>query len=162
MKKIAYQKRQEKAFEVGTWVWASCVHPVFHISRLKEFKGTLPKELVDILEEPLPFVQSTSTITTQCDVEKDGTERLEVLVEWTGANCEDATWEDWKHLSKVFPNVQLKDKLIFKGGGIDMDGKPNPINKHPKEPSGPKLSAEGPRESKRTRRPLEWAKDYHM
>ncbi|KAF7815237.1 reverse transcriptase [Senna tora] len=71
MKVVVDKKRSEKEFEEGGWIAQkigvvayilllpkeSRVHPIFHVSRLKEFKGTLPVKAMELPEDPLPFVQ---------------------------------------------------------------------------------------------------------
>ncbi|KAF7828430.1 Transposon Ty3-I Gag-Pol polyprotein [Senna tora] len=114
MKRLTDKRRQEKEFSVGSW----------------EVKGPLPTVTATLPEQPLAFVQQPTAIIDSRRVNPGGGVRQEVLVEWEGgdridATWEggdriDATWEDLVTLTKVFPELQLEDKLVFDGEGTDM------------------------------------------
>ncbi|KAF7821797.1 Retrotransposable element Tf2 [Senna tora] len=111
------------------------VHPVFHVSRLKEFKGPLPTAIAHLPEQPLAFVQQPMTIIDIRNVKKGESVRKEALVEWEGGDRNDATWEDLITLTKVFP----EDKLVFNGKGTDtIMGEaigPSAVNEVPNKPN---------------------------
>ncbi|KAF7807803.1 Ty3/gypsy retrotransposon protein [Senna tora] len=207
MKKLADEKRQEKEFAEGSWVWVKFqpykqttaakrlsfklakryygpfqiqtrvgtvayhlqlppdakVHPVFHVSRLKGVRGPLPTVIDHLPEHPLAFVQQPTAIINSRQVMEGDSVRRQVLVEWEGGDRTDASWEDLVTLTKAFPELQLEDKLVFNGEGIDMitGGTSEPITA--KEiPTGPNTTETQPVREKRGRRPPIWAKDYEM
>ena len=101
------------------------IHPVFHISLLKKFKGDsskpyLPMPLTTADVGPIippQVILATRTI-------KQGEMLIpQVLVQWQGTDSTEATWEDWQELLKDFPTLNLEDKVVFNGGGIVTCGR---------------------------------------
>ncbi|CAN0921338.1 hypothetical protein LINGRAHAP2_LOCUS32538 [Linum grandiflorum] len=85
----------------------SKIHPVFHISSLKDARGDVSQ-----VAPALPATATTTGPEPLAILEKrlrKGKE--EVLVHWTHTTPADATWEDWHHLQLQFPHV-LEDKNV--------------------------------------------------
>ncbi|GMI78192.1 hypothetical protein HRI_001488500 [Hibiscus trionum] len=83
----------------------SKVHPIFHVSQLKKYiesanyQSELPVINPDgeISQEPLRIIDRR--------IGKKGNRAItEILVEWTNAFSEDATWESLYQLQLQFPN----------------------------------------------------------
>ena len=96
----------------------SCLHPVFHVSQLKQVVGNpdrvlpLPSTVTDDLEwvvEPLQIK----------DIRGSGSEQM-VLVQWKGLPDFESTWESARLIHQRFPEFQLEDKLKLLAG---RDGK---------------------------------------
>lgn len=98
------------------------IHPVFHVSQLKQFIGdppaspTIPPQLTPELvmdttpAEVLDIKYSTTTPT----------EVSEVLIQWDKLPVYEATWEDAKLLQARFPTFHLEDKVLKLARGIAM------------------------------------------
>ncbi|KAF7813177.1 retrotransposon-related protein [Senna tora] len=125
----------------------SKVHPIFHVSLLKEYKGDPPTTQVELPEIAEPYSSYPTAIIAQRQVEVEGALQHQVLVEWSGSSRDEATWEDWATLVEVFPSINLEDKVIFQEGNVDTNQADQPG-------LGP-TSRE-----KRVRRPPYWAQDY--
>ncbi|KAF7823703.1 Retrotransposable element Tf2 [Senna tora] len=98
---------------------SSKIHPVFHVSLLKAFKGDLPKQQGEIPTILEPFTSCPKAIVDQRHVLNGEASKLQVLVEWEGFPREEATWEDWDCLLKAFPYLNLEDKVIVHGRDND-------------------------------------------
>ncbi|RZB46923.1 Leucine aminopeptidase 1 isoform B [Glycine soja] len=89
------------------------IHPIFHCSKLKPFRGSsenmvgipLPIELLH--DQPLVF--PLAILDTRRASNGD---TWEVLVQWNGLSPDDTTWEDWEQLCH---NYHLEDKVVFQG-----------------------------------------------
>lgn len=93
------------------------IHNVFHVSRLKLYKGDLPTEMSSL---PGEFIQDhpvlePNAILRQRDVIKGGQIFSEVLVQWKDQPVEDATWEDIIAFKQTFPRFVFEDKDHSKG-----------------------------------------------
>uniref|UniRef100_A0A2N9EXV4 RNA-directed DNA polymerase n=1 Tax=Fagus sylvatica TaxID=28930 RepID=A0A2N9EXV4_FAGSY len=119
-------KHRAKDYEVGSWILQrfgkvayklalpqdSRIHPVFHVSQLKEKLGThisAQPQLPLIIEgqEGLQ-VQPQAVLDTRIRRSK-----TEVLVHWQGLPPSEATWEDLRHMQYQFPEYTLGDKGQF-------------------------------------------------
>ena len=96
----------------------SRLHPVFHVSQLKQMLGNpdwvlpLPSTVTNDLEwvvEPLQIK----------DIKGSGSEQV-VLVQWKGFLDFESTWESAHLIHQRFPELQLEDKLKLFAG---RDGK---------------------------------------
>ncbi|KAF7812850.1 Ty3/gypsy retrotransposon protein [Senna tora] len=151
---------------------SSKVHPVFHVSLLKEFKGEVPSQLAEIPIHMEPFISSPKAIVDFRHVKDGDGSNLQALVEWEGVPREEATWEDWASLLKVFPHLNLEDKVIVHGGSIDMDigfakaQSQEPININSDSAMGEEKNHDPVEElgpvarEKRSRRAPAWVKDF--
>ncbi|GKE62836.1 retrotransposable element Tf2 [Tanacetum coccineum] len=123
MKVLADKKRIDRVFEVNQWILAkvvqvayklllpatSQIHPVFHISQLKLYKGPLPnataihpvcdpqgemtKQPMKVLDRRLGKVSNSAVVY--------------ILIQWTNTSEADATWELHNDIVKCFPDFPI-------------------------------------------------------
>ncbi|GAU44596.1 hypothetical protein TSUD_187860 [Trifolium subterraneum] len=102
------------------------IHPVFHVSQLKPFKGDAQEQYLPLpltMSEDGPIIQPTTVL--QARTIRRGTQKVHQLqVQWE--KNDEPTWEDLDDLKSKFPTLNLEDKVVFKGDGIVM--KPNSTN----------------------------------
>lgn len=108
------------------------IHPVFHVSQLKQAVGshTVETELPRELQDTATFYQPLSILGNRVITLHD-TPIHQVLVQWQGQPAEEATWEDQATIRNQFPDFNLEDKVVSDGGGIvrhEADG-PNKGNR---------------------------------
>ncbi|KAL1356594.1 hypothetical protein AAHE18_05G195900 [Arachis hypogaea] len=150
----------------------STIHPVFHVSMLKEFHGAQTVDAPILTVAPASFQPVPTAIVGQRSVERDGRQVMQVLVDWEGLPRDETSWVDWDELLKLFPELNLEDKVVLREGVIDTPNKEpsqqTQNNNSPIEESEKNVEAEdglatekGPT-SKRERRAPSWMKDYHM
>ena len=91
------------------------VHPVFHCSLLKPFKGTPPSDITAV-QLPEKFFGTQPIITPLAILDHRQTSqdppRWEVLVQWQGLPPDDTSWEDWSTLCRDY---HLEDKVLLQG-----------------------------------------------
>lgn len=93
----------------------SKIHPIFHVSLLKQQIGPRFSPSTTLPEAPY----SERVLHSQAILESQGKDRTkELLVHWQGYSPADATWERITTLQQQFPNFVLEDKDKFKGGGV--------------------------------------------
>jgi len=99
---------------------SSRIHPVFHVSMLKQFhqENTTPTHTLALPPVAVgnePVISPLTILNTRYRL--DSNQRiLQVLVQWKGLLPEDATWEDWEALQAEY---HLEDKVSFEGPGND-------------------------------------------
>lgn len=102
----------------------SLIHNVFHISLLRKYKGNIPpKEVADLPQiavrnEPVIYlvvVMGERTLLIK------GKQVDQILIKWTGLGAEDSLWENKTDMFKLFPSLNLEDKVNQKGVGDDRD-----------------------------------------
>lgn len=91
------------------------IHPVFHCSLLKPFKGPLPLE--ETTQLPPDFINAQSIITPlaildQRQTSTTGDSWWEVFVQWQGISPDETSWEDW---STLCTDYHLEDKVVLQG-----------------------------------------------
>ncbi|KAK0579410.1 hypothetical protein LWI29_026017 [Acer saccharum] len=97
------------------------IHSVFHVSQLKWFLGQefrvqpLPPQLSEELEL---VVTPEDILQVRHDAVRPDIIR-EVLVKWAGLPDCEATWEPLQSLLAQFPDFNLEDKVLSKGGSND-------------------------------------------
>lgn len=93
----------------------SKIHPVFHVSQLKQVLGehhqVIP--LPDVLNAVNEFVIVPESVS---DTRYNDEGFLEALVHWQGLPSHEDTWEIAKELKRQFPALALEDKLRLEGG----------------------------------------------
>ena len=114
------------------------LHPVCHVSLLKEYRGPLPPEAPPPPDLPPTLLPKPAAILNRRTVSGPDGPRVEVLVDWEGVPWEETAWEDLAELVKVFLEIDFEDKVIVEGGVIDANPNPQPM-----EP-GPTISEESP------------------
>ncbi|PNX92431.1 Ty3/gypsy retrotransposon protein, partial [Trifolium pratense] len=104
------------------------IHPVFHVSQLKPFHGTSQEQYL-----PLPLTMSDTgpifqpaTILQARTIVRGNKKVHQLQIQWDLNSPEEASWEDLDELQNKFPNINLEDKVVFKGEGIVM--RPNNTN----------------------------------
>ena len=105
----------------------SRIHPVFHVSQLKQSCGShspleLPHQLIDDLE-----MRATPKALLKWRYNSAG--KLEVLVLWDKLPDSDSTWEEATLMNALYPDFHLEDKVLFLTRGIAT---PFTIAKQPK------------------------------
>ncbi|MCI31328.1 hypothetical protein A2U01_0052540, partial [Trifolium medium] len=92
----------------------SRIHPVFHISALKPFRGTEIPPPCDLpvdsfnnqpLEQPAAVLAHRTVLIQSLP-------RTQILVQWKGAPADEASWEDLLTFKKCFPSFHLEDKVV--------------------------------------------------
>lgn len=98
------------------------IHPTFHISTLKIFKGDnptksrteIPKLSIDNMVVPVP-----SAIIDRRVIVRQEKQVKQLLIQWSSSQLEDYTWEDLKSIQRLLPSLQLEDKVSVKGECYD-------------------------------------------
>lgn len=94
------------------------LHNVFHVSRLKRFKGS-PDQFINPL--PANFIGQHPLLTPKSvmkyrDIINGSQVVPQVLVHWEGQQESDATWEDTQAFKDTFPEFALEDKGVVNRG----------------------------------------------
>lgn len=96
----------------------SCVHPVFHVSCLKKKVGNNVHT-----QTMLPVVTDEGVLQAHPEaildlrVSKQGNKAMTViLVQWSSASADDATWKRFDDVQTRFPAACLEDKVCGRGG----------------------------------------------
>lgn len=97
----------------------SLVHPVFHVSQLKEFRPDYSPVFAELPKLPALDVLDTSPekVLDRRMVKKGGAAITQVLVKWKDLAEDAATWEDWQVLSSRFPQVLTWGQVASSPGG---------------------------------------------
>jgi hypothetical protein len=97
------------------------LHDVFHVSLLKKFVGTPPDA-----PPQLPPVHNGAIVPAPACVLRlrmSDSGIRQALVQWEGLPPSSASWEDLQQFKKRYPQFQLEDELLLKGGSDVMWGK---------------------------------------
>ncbi|WVZ25959.1 hypothetical protein V8G54_004503 [Vigna mungo] len=95
------------------------IHPIFHISQLKPFKGETHEPYMPLpftTSEMGPILQPVAILQTRTILQGSKL-RPQVLVQWDPCNNANTSWEDVKFIKSSFPHINLEDKVVFKGEG---------------------------------------------
>ena len=99
----------------------SRIHPVFHCSNSKPFRGVAPSDAVAELPRMAVDNQPVSTplaiLAHKTISSKTGPKHL-VLVQWQGLHPDETLWEEWMAFQAMH---HLEDKVLFDGRGDDMN-----------------------------------------
>ncbi|KAL1087127.1 hypothetical protein V6Z11_D08G161200 [Gossypium hirsutum] len=102
------------------------IHPVFHVSLLKKCLGQPDQQVT-----PLHLADSTSALILQptAILEMRSIQRANSLIEqwlvqWDDSSTDEATWEDKAYMLKLFPDLNLKDKVCLDVGGNVVNDPP--------------------------------------
>ncbi|XBJ15061.1 hypothetical protein VPH35_007038 [Triticum aestivum] len=98
---------------------AAQIHPVFHVSQLKEF---VPDHTPVFSTVPAPVDFSSmdvqpGMILDRKLVKKGDSALLQVLVQWTGLPAEAATWEDYDTIKLRYPTAPAWGQAESQEGG---------------------------------------------
>ena len=95
-------------------------HSVFHISLFKKFKGETSTPYMPLplnTAEVGPVLSPIQILDTRTILK--GTSHIpQLLIRWQNTNLNEATWEDLEDIAAAYPNLNLEDKVPFKGEGI--------------------------------------------
>jgi hypothetical protein len=100
------------------------IHPVFHISQLKRFKGQVADPYIPLpltTHELGPILQPEAVLKRR-DILRNDQVIPQVLIKWEGLSTTDATWEDVDDFAASYPNANLEVKVNVKGESIVMNG----------------------------------------
>ncbi|GAV81768.1 Chromo domain-containing protein [Cephalotus follicularis] len=85
---------------------------MFHVSYLKKFTGSLPQAC----DRPLPLltldnrpILTPLAIIRLRKVFQDQIWKVQLLVQWSNLEPEEATWEDLSVVQSLYPQLNLKD-----------------------------------------------------
>jgi len=96
----------------------SRIHPVFHASQLKPFHGPIDDTITSLPDHttvPLPYPVAV------LDWRNAPNSTTQVLIQWSNAFPEDATWEDLVVIKAAYPDFHLEDKVLIQGEEDVMD-----------------------------------------
>jgi hypothetical protein len=98
----------------------SLVHPVFHVSQLKEFCPDYTPVYKDL--PTFPSLDTTPTVPEKIldrrMVKKGNAAVVQVLLKWTSLPEDYATWEDWEVITSKFPEMLAWGQASAPQGGI--------------------------------------------
>lgn len=94
----------------------SRIHPTFHVSLLKAFKGDNP-----VTSYPLPELSHANkslllilvAVLAGRIIQAQHTSVKQVLVQWSHSTPEDSTWEDLHDFSQMYNVSNPEDKVVF-------------------------------------------------
>jgi hypothetical protein len=95
------------------------IHDVFHVGLLKPFRGSPP-----LLPPAMPPMENGRLLPSPEKIIRARLKRGQwhVLVQWSEAKPEDATWEPLQQFTASYPQFQLDDELFVEGGRDVMTG----------------------------------------
>jgi hypothetical protein len=98
------------------------IHPVFHVSQLKIFKGLtaepyFPLPLTTMEEGPV--IQPEMILNIR-NIFRGDRKVEQLLVKWKDMQNSEATWEDKQEMLDSYPNLNLEDKIVLEGEGNVM------------------------------------------
>ena len=113
----------------------SRIHPVFHCSNSKPFRGVAPSDAVAELPQMAVDNQPVSTplaiLARKMIPSETGPKHL-VLVQWQGLHPDKTLWEEWTALQAMH---HLEDKVLFDGSRNDTNKKEGVQAARPKRQS---------------------------
>lgn len=95
------------------------IHPVFHVSQLKLFKGNSSEPYLPLpltVTEMGPVMQPVRILANR-KLLRGTTQIDQILVQWENGVQEEATWEDIEDIKASYPTFNLEDKVDSKGEG---------------------------------------------
>lgn len=105
----------------------SLVHPVFHVSQLKDYRSDFTPVFSDLKQ--LPQLDAVNIVPERIldrrMVKKGNSAITQVQIKWTNLPDDAATWEDWEVLAARFPFVLAWGQAkISRGGNVTQDVEP--------------------------------------
>lgn len=97
------------------------IHPVFHVSQLKLFKGpaTIPYQPLPLVTTELgPMIHPKSVLGTRTI--KKGHQVQQVFIQWDNSELAKASWEDIEEIKLSYPTFNVENKVPFIGEGNVM------------------------------------------
>ncbi|GJY14999.1 transposon Tf2-1 polyprotein [Tanacetum coccineum] len=97
---------------------SSKIHPVFHVSLLKQSFGNIASNKGNIEAFNVGAVSFLPEAVLDRKIGSDGEEQL--LIQWENRPLEESTWEDKSVLQQQFPFfADIEDNVVFEEGGDD-------------------------------------------
>ncbi|MCH79841.1 retrotransposon protein, partial [Trifolium medium] len=88
------------------------IHPVFHVSQLKPFKGVAEEQYMPLpltMTDVGPSIQPIDVLQVRTIIR--GSQKVhQVLIQWDQYTAAEATWEDVNNIQDKFPSLNLEDK----------------------------------------------------
>ena len=101
------EKIGQVAYKVGL-LEGSKIHPVFHVSQLKQHVGhEVVQSVLPVLDEDGLIAKALKNILARHMSKQCNRAVTEVLVQWTNGYPEDATWEKLPQLQQSFPDFDI-------------------------------------------------------
>jgi hypothetical protein len=101
----------------------SAIHPVFHVSQLKEYTPDFTPVFAELPQ--VPALDTVDTIPEEILdrrlVKKGAAAAPQGLIKWRGIPAEAATWEDLHVLKQRFPDALVWGQPSFQGGADVTD-----------------------------------------
>jgi hypothetical protein len=97
----------------------SRVHPVFHVSQLKQCLGP-GQQVLPHLPPADSMFQVPVRVLQRCIRQQDLCTVVQVLVQWSGWPESLVTWEDLETMRQQFPGVSAWGQADSQGGGMSM------------------------------------------
>ncbi|GKC89166.1 reverse transcriptase [Tanacetum coccineum] len=88
---------------------SSQIHPVFHVSQLKKYKGPTPMVLGQLptLSTKGLIIEEPFVVLDRRMAKKGNVAAVYVLIQWVNGTPSDATWELYKDIAARFPSFDL-------------------------------------------------------
>ncbi|OMP09215.1 hypothetical protein CCACVL1_01071 [Corchorus capsularis] len=135
----------------------SRIHPVFHVSLLKAYRGNLdinPTPLPALAIEDQPVLEPEVVLKTR-EVKYQDQNLPQILVKWKNLPEAEATWEWLDDVKTNYPAFNLEDKVVSDRESTDTSLAPSP-----NEPSSQDNSEAPVRRGNRARNAPPWHVDF--
>ncbi|XP_019163579.1 PREDICTED: uncharacterized protein LOC109159923 [Ipomoea nil] len=97
----------------------AAIHPVFHVSQLKKKvgEGMIPQPTLPLTDpEEMVLAQPLASLGKRL-IKKNNQAEVEILVQWANLPKEAATWENYHHITKQFPEFDPWGQGSLEGEG---------------------------------------------
>nr|GEZ30334.1 hypothetical protein [Tanacetum cinerariifolium] len=102
----------------------SRIHPVFHVSLLKPFAGTVNEGIANLPEEVhegQPMEQPLAVCASRVVLRNEAPTR-QILVQWLGNPPEEVTWEWLSEFEDTYPSHHIEGNVISKEENVTTQG----------------------------------------
>jgi hypothetical protein len=97
------------------------LHDVFHVGLLEKFVGTPPQA-----PPQLPTIHNGAVVpdpTSVLRIRLGPNGERQALIQWDNLPPSSPSWEDLEQFKQKYPQFQLEDELLLKGGSDVMWGR---------------------------------------
>jgi transposase InsO family protein len=94
---------------------SAAIHPIFHVSQLKQSLG--PNQVVAVLPDQIEPLQVPQQILDRRLINRGNRQVSQVLIKWSNLDASLSTWEDEVALRARFPSAAAWGQAAFQGGG---------------------------------------------
>lgn len=125
----------------------SSIHPVFHVSQLKQAVGA-GHQVTPVLPSDFALKLVPEQVLDTRVVPRGSTSVQQVYIKWNNLPVSLATWEDYEAIRQEYPRATAWGQAVFRGG--------EHVSTMPCPASGPEVSGSptnGPRRSSRPVKP---------